>query len=90
MKKNIHRLLALRDEYGSPALIEAIKQATAHKAYGADYIENILYQQMTPQRSHPPVKLTEAALNDIRLEEPSLEEYDAFVIRRKKHHDRHQ
>lgn len=84
LKKNIQRLIALRDEYGSSSLIEAIEQATAHNAFGTDYIENILYQQMTPRRVHPPVKLTEEALNQIRLEEPSLADYDAFVIKRKK------
>lgn len=84
LKKNIQRLLALRDEYGSTALCDAIGQATAHNAYGADYIENILYQQMTPQRTHTPVRLSEDALNHIRLEEPSLAEYDAFIIRRNK------
>ena len=84
LKKNIQRLLALRDEYGSTALCDAIEQATAHNAFGADYIENILYQQMSPQRIHPPVQLSQEALNHIRLEEPSLAEYDAFIIRRNK------
>jgi transposase len=84
LKKNIQRLLALKDDYGSKALCEAIEQAAAHNAIGADYIENILYQQMSPQRIHPPVRLQEDALNKIRLEEPSLAEYDAFIIRKKK------
>ena len=84
LKKNIQRLLALKDEYGSTALCDAIEQATAHNAFGADYIENILYQQMSPQRTHTPVRLSEDALNHIRLEEPSLAEYDAFIIRRNK------
>lgn len=84
LKKNIQRLIALRDEYGSTALCHAIEQATAHNAFGADYIENILYQQMSPQRIHPPVRLSREPLNHIRLEEPSLAEYDAFVIRRNK------
>jgi transposase len=84
LKKNVQRLIALRDEYGSTALCDAIEQATAHNAYGADYIENILYQQMSPQRIHLPVRLREDALNRIRLEEPSLAEYDAFIIRRNK------
>jgi transposase len=88
LKKNIQKLLTLKDEYGSRALIEAIQEATAHKAYGADYIQNILYQRMTPQRLHPPVRLKEEALNRIRLEEPSLADFDAFVIKRKKRDDR--
>ena len=84
LSKSIQRLLDLKDEYGAASLIEAIRQATANNAYGADYIENILYQNMTPQRKHLPVKLKEDALNRIRLEEPSLAEYDAFVIQRRK------
>ena len=84
IKKNVKKLLYLKDEYGSYALIEAIKKATLHNAYGAHYIENILYQEMTPKRNHPPVKVKQENLNHIRLEEPSLAEYDAFVIKRRR------
>ncbi|GKT10997.1 IS21 family transposase [Desulforhabdus sp. TSK] len=84
LKKNLQRLLALKDDYGSAALCDAITQAAAHNAIGADYIENILYQQMAPRRIHPPVHLRDEALNRIRLDEPSLAEYDAFILKRKK------
>jgi len=84
IKKNLKKLLALKDEYGAYALIEAIKKASLHNAYGAHYIENILYQEMTPQRNHPPVKLKQEHLNRLRLQQPSLAEYDAFVIKRRK------
>jgi hypothetical protein len=88
LKKTVKRLLYLMDEYGSAALIDAMKRALSHHAYGADYIENILYQEMTPQRRHPPLKLNRESLNHIRLQEPSLADYDAFVIRRRKRYDR--
>ena len=84
IKKNLKKLLALKDEYGSYALIEAIKKATLHNAYGAHYIENILYQEMTPKTDHPPVKVKQENLNRIRLEEPSLAQYDALVIKRRR------
>jgi len=84
LKNNLKKLLGLKDEYGSYALIEAIKRATLHNAYGAHYIENILYQEMTPQRNHPPVRLKKERLNRIRLEEPCLAEYDSFVVKRRK------
>lgn len=84
IKKNLKKLLNLKAEYGPYALIEAIKKATLHNAYGAHYIENILYQEMTPKRHHPPVKLKQENLNRIRLEEPSLAQYDALVIKRRK------
>jgi transposase len=87
LKKNLKRLLALKDEYGSYALVEAIKRATLHNAYGAHYIENILYQEMTPQRHHPPVNLKKEHLNRIRLKEPCLAEYDSLVVKRRKNHD---
>ncbi|MGD9034565.1 MAG: IS21 family transposase [Desulfobacteraceae bacterium] len=83
LKKNLEKLLALKDQYGPYAIIEAIKEATIHNAYGAHYIENILYQQMTPKTHHPPVKLKDEKLNRIHLEQPSLAEYDAFVIKRR-------
>ncbi len=87
IKKNILRLLALKDEYGSSALIYAIEKAISHKAYGADYIENILYQEMTPQRCHPPVKLKDDSLNHIRLAEPCLADYDSLILKRRKDND---
>jgi transposase len=84
IKKNVSKLLALKDDYGAVSVIYAIKKALIHSAIGADYIENILYQEMTPKRHHPPVRLKKEALNHIRLPEPSLVEYDAHAIKRNK------
>jgi transposase len=83
LKKNLEKLLALKDEYGPYDLIEAMKRASMHHAYGAHYIENILYQQRSPKTLHPPVRLKQEKLNCIRLDEPSLADYDAFVIKRR-------
>ncbi len=82
IKKNVVRLLSLKDEYGTTSVLYAIQKALSFKAYGAEYIENILYQEMTPKNQHPPVKLKDDALNRIRLNEPSLEDYDTFVLKR--------
>jgi len=87
IKKNIAKILALKTEYGSTAVITAIQKALAFNAYGSDYIENILYQEMTPQKYHPPVKLKKDDLNRITLTEPSLEDYDAHVLKRRKKDD---
>jgi len=62
--------------------LAAIRRANRHKAYGADYIENILYQEMTPVKKHLPVKLKKDDLNQIRLQEPNLAEYDTFVLKK--------
>lgn len=84
IKKDILRLLVLKDEYGLSSLIYAIKKALEFKAYGADYIENILYQEMMPENRQPLVKLKNEALNRIRLCEPKLEDYDAYAVRKNK------
>ena len=87
IKKNVSKLLSLKDDYGAVSVIYAIKKALIHNAIGADYIENILYQEMTPKNQHPPVRLKKEALNHIRLHEPSLAQYDAYVLKGRKNDD---
>lgn len=83
IKKNVTRILALKDEYGPGAIVAAIRKALSFNAYGADYIENILYQEMTPCRHHPPVRLKNDLLNRIVLTQPSLSDYDAHVLKKR-------
>jgi hypothetical protein len=52
IKKNLAKLLALHDQYGTADLIQALKRANAHNAYGAAYVQNILHQENT-QKNHP-------------------------------------
>jgi hypothetical protein len=87
IKKNVERLLRLKDQYGTPSLLAVIEKALHYKAYGADYVENILYQEMTPKNNHQPVKLKQDALNNIRLDEPNLADYDSLVLQRRKQDD---
>jgi len=88
LKNNVAKLLALKHDYGPFALKQAIAKALAHQAYGADYIENILYQEMTPQKSYPPVRLeNNQALNRIRLQEPCLADYDSWVVKMRGRHE---
>lgn len=83
IKKNIEQLLRLKGEYGETSLLYAMDKAMGLQLYGADYIENILYQEMTPQTDHPPVKFEKAELNDIRLKSTSLHEYDTIALKRR-------
>lgn len=87
VKKTATILLILKDEYGEEALICAIRKAMLHKAYGAEYIRNILHQDSTPKKQHPPVRLKNEELNAIRLVEPSLAEYDAYILKRSHNHE---
>lgn len=84
IKKNIIRLLDLKNQYGKGSLSVAILKAIKQAAYGADYIENILYQEMTPENNHLPVKVKNQDLNEIRLSEPNLSEYDALIFKKEK------
>jgi transposase len=87
IQKSVSRLLSLKDQYGSVSLLWAMVKAAKLKAFGADYIENILYQEMTPEAQHPPVTLKDDALNRIRLTEPCLAEYDSLALKRSRRHD---
>lgn len=79
VKKNISKLLELKDEYGVESLLYAIRKALQYKAFGSDYIKNILYQEMTPQYAYEPIRVKNESLNRLRLAEPSLADYDAIV-----------
>ena len=57
------------------------------KHTGLNYIENILYQEMTPQKHHQVVKLKDHALNRIRLTEPCLADYDSYVLTKRRSSD---
>lgn len=84
IKKTVAQLLSLNDTYGTPSLICALRKALANKVYGSAYIQNILHQEMSPVTAHPPVMLRNEELNDIRLPEPNLAEYDAIALKRRK------
>lgn len=87
IKKTIRKILALKAEYGSGAILSAIQKALSFDAYGADYIENILYQEMTPRKHHPPVRLKSDELNRIVLTQPSLSDYDTHVLKNRRNSD---
>ena len=84
VQKTAAILLTLKDKYGEEALVCAVRKAIAHKAYGAEYIRNILHQESTPKKQHLPVKLKNEELNNLRLAAPSLAEYDAYILKRRR------
>jgi transposase len=87
IRRNIRELLRLQDEYGDASILYGLKKALAKKLYGADYIRNMLYQEMTPVSTHPPVQLKQEELNEIRLSTPVLAEYDGIALKRRHRHD---
>jgi len=87
IRKNITQLLTLQDEYGDASLLYGLEKAMKKKLYGADYVRNILYQEMTPVSDHPPVRLKQEDLNDIRLTTPALADYDSIALKKRKYND---
>jgi transposase len=84
LKKTVAQLLQLQDKYGASSLTYALRKALVHKLYGSEYVENILYQEMTPTVRHRPVALKNEDLNQIRLPQPNLAEYDALALSQRK------
>ena len=85
LKKTVDRLLVLNDKYGTSSIIYALRKALKYKLYGFAYVQNIIYQEMTPITDHPLVTLKDNELNNIRLPKPNLAEYDAIAIQRRNH-----
>jgi len=80
LPRQIAELSELVRRYGPPAVAAALQQAQAARAFGADYIANLLRQQQTPREVQPPVQLRDARLNDLATDQLSLLDYDAFIL----------
>ena len=78
--RQIAELNELVRNYGPETVAQAIDKAAAARAFGADYIANILRQQSSPRSVEPPVRLKDQRLNQLAPEQLSLLEYDAFLL----------
>jgi hypothetical protein len=80
LPRQITELNALVREYGPEAVAQAIDKAAVARAFGSDYIANILRQQSTPRPVEPPVRLKDPRLNELATDQLSLLEYDEFLL----------
>jgi transposase len=87
LSRQLTELLELIRQYGPEAVAGAIERASAARAFGADYIANILRQQQSPRRPQPPLVLRDPLLNELATDPLSLLEYDAFILRSGKESD---
>jgi transposase len=78
--RQISELLELIRQYGPQDVAVAIEKAAAARAFGADYVTNILRQQRSPRRPQPALRLRDPVLNDLVTDPVSLLEYDAFIL----------
>lgn len=88
LTRQVRELFSLIREYGPKAVAAALAKAHAARAFGADYIANILRQQQMRRETQPPLRLRDPALNELATDPLSLAEYDAFILHsRKVSHD---
>jgi len=80
LSRQLTELLELIRQYGPEAVAGAIEKASAARAFGADYVANILRQQQCPRRPQPPLRLRDPLLNDLATDPLSLLAYDAFIL----------
>jgi len=84
LSRQVRELFALIREYGPEAVASALAKAHAARAFGADYVANILRQQQQRRDVQPPLRLRDPALNDLATDPVSLAQYDAFILRSRK------
>ncbi len=88
LARQVRELFELIRDYGPEAVAAAIQKAHAARAFGSDYVTNILRQQQVRREVQPPVRLRQPELNALATDPLSLAEYDAFILQsRKEPHD---
>jgi hypothetical protein len=80
LSRQLAELLELVRQYGPEPVTDAIEKAATARAFGADYVANILRQQRSPRSTQPPLRLRDPRLNDLATDPLSLLEYDAFIL----------
>ena len=87
LTRQVRELLELVRDYGPDSVAAALEKAYAARAFGADYIANILRQQQARRDVQPPLRLRDPELNELATDPLSLADYDAFILRSRKESD---
>jgi hypothetical protein len=87
LARQLSELLELIRQYGPEGVASAIEKASAARAFGAEYVANIVHQQQAPRRPQPPLKLRDPHLNELVTDPVSLLAYDAFILESRKECD---
>jgi len=89
LSRQLNELLELIRQYGPDRVAGALAKAYAARAFGADYVANILRQQQTPRRPQPPLRLRDPRWNELATDPLSLLAYDAFILESGKESESH-
>jgi transposase len=80
LARQITELLQLIRQYGPQAVAGSLQKAFTARAFGADYVANLLRQQLSPRNPQPPLELRDPELNQLVTDPLSLLDYDAFIL----------
>lgn len=80
LQRQIRELLLLVRDYGPEGVHQAVQRALAAKAFGADYIANLLRQDLARRSTQPPLRLKDPTLLQLIPDPISLLEYDALLL----------
>jgi len=87
LSRQVQELLLLVRDYGPQAVAATLQKAHAARAFGADYIANLLRQQLSRREVQPPLQLKNPDLNELATDPLSLLDYDALILRSRKESD---
>jgi hypothetical protein len=87
LPRQIRELLLLVRDYGPENVAQAVERALAAKAFGADYIANLLRQDLAPRAAQPPLELKDSTLLQLIPDPLSLLAYDALLLESRKDSD---
>ena len=82
--RQLQELLVLFRAYRPAQVAEALQKALAARAFGADYVANLLHQMESPREPQPPLQLRDPELNQLTTDPLSLLDYDAFILKDRK------
>jgi transposase len=88
LSRQVTELLELIRLYGSQAVAQALVKAHAGRAFGSDYVANILRQQLSPRAVQPRLRLNNQ-LDQLTIDPLSLLEYDVFLFPERNDSDEH-
>ena len=78
--RQLSELLELVRQYGPDVVAGALEKASVARAFGADYVANLVRQQQWPRRPQPPLQLRDPQWNELVPDPVSLLAYDAFIL----------
>jgi len=84
LSRQISELLELVRLYGPEPVGTALVKAQAARAYGADYIANLLLQEQRLRQAQPPLQLKDPRLNELHTDPLSLLDYDQLIFDERK------